>query len=775
MRKSIFAIVAMLFAACATDQTTDVQFADVPETLTVSFEEDSRIQLNESQKTVWTNGDLVSVFYKSNANQKWVFQGETGERTANLKRLDAGKATTSNTRVIVVYPYNVSYDFNAETYNICTQLPATQHYMADSYGLDGNIMVSSGEYNQFCLKSVYGWLKLQITGNGEKVRVINLSGNNAEQVAGEAYIYTNDATMSLAADMLTPSDDHNVGGNLIFDDTIITKLTLNCGEGVTLSQEPTSFYIALPPQTFTDGITVDIKTTDGRMMHKSSNKELVIDRNTIQPMAAFAFECNGGNGIFIPDEALKSYLVNNYDDDCDGEISIEEAEYITMVNCSGKGVADLTGLESCTNIVTLDCSNNNITKIELPNLAQLETVTCNDCPIELMNFNGCTSLQYLNLQDATTNAIIGNKLHINKYNQAKSLTIDVSNTTLEHIFVCRSEILAYLDVSKNTQLKHLEVYVNPNLKSIDVSTLVNLEILDLGDCDLTNLDVSKNLVLTELYVTNNKLSTIDVSKNKQLKVLKCKGNQISNLNVSNNDKLETLILEDNKLSAINVSNNTALTYLNINNNAEISMVDVKTNKALTNLYCNGLAIGELNIVYNTALTKLECNSNPNLTTLTCNNAFDFTTTHISINKGLKIISANGSVLTPSEGDLITVNLGTGVVFSTSSNGSFTIVSASETSTRWYDAKTWCSNYGANWSFPSLNSLKSIYKNKSTINSTLSANGFTTFGTYYWSSTDNNGDEAVDSRYYAYRLNFSDGYSSSGSKNGSSKVRAVLAF
>jgi Leucine-rich repeat (LRR) protein len=340
---------------------------------------------------------------------------------------------------------------------------------------------------------------------------------------------------------------------------------------------------------------------------------------------------------------LKKYLVYNYDYDDNGEISIAEAENITMVNCSGKGVADLTGLESCTNLVTLDCSNNNITKIELPNLAQLETVTCNDCPIELMNFNGCTSLQYLNLQDATTNAIIGNKLHINKYNQAKSLTIDVSNTTLEHIFVCRSEILAYLDVSKNTQLKHLEVYVNPNLKSIDVSTLVNLEILDLGDCDLTNLDVSKNLMLTELYVTNNKLSTIDVSKNKQLKVLKCKGNQISNLNVSNNDKLETLIVEDNKLSAINLRNNTALTYLNINNNVDISMIDVKYNTSLINLYCNGLAIEELNIVNNTALSKLECHSNPNLTTLICNDAFDFTTTHISINKGLDIISANGSV------------------------------------------------------------------------------------------------------------------------------------
>ena len=474
--------------------------------------------------------------------------------------------------------------------------------------------------------------------------------------------------------------------------------------------------------------------------------------------------------IDISDLALKKYLVDNYDYDGNGEISIAEAENISMVNCSGKGVANLIGLESCTNLVTLDCSNNNITKIELPNLAQLETITCNDCPIELMNFNGCTSLQYLNLQDATTNAIIGNKLHINKYNQAKSLTIDVSNTNLEHIFVCRSEILAYLDVSKNTQLKHLEVYVNPNLKSIDVSTLVNLEILDLGDCDLTNLDVSKNLMLTELYVTNNKLSTIDVSQNKQLKVLKCKGNQISNLNVSNNDKLETLILEDNKLSAINVSNNTALAYLNINNNAEISIVDVQYNTSLKELYCNGLAIGELNIVNNTALTKLECHTNKNLTTLTCGNAFANATNRvIAADKSLNILNVNGQKVPYRVGDLIKDGSCWGVVFSISSTTK--IMSVAETSCNWSSAKTWCSNYGSGWYLPSATELSYIYDQTSTINSTLSAHSFTTLGEKeYWSSTEDK---------YNYKEARVFGFLSGGSyfvdKSKSYRVRAVLAF
>ena len=83
-----------------------------------------------------------------------------------------------------------------------------QTYLADSYGLNGNIMISQSEYNQFSLKSVCGWLKLQLTGNGEKISSITLRGNNGEQVAGEVYINAYNATSVLASDMGSlPEDD----------------------------------------------------------------------------------------------------------------------------------------------------------------------------------------------------------------------------------------------------------------------------------------------------------------------------------------------------------------------------------------------------------------------------------------------------------------------------------------------------------------------------------------------------------------------------------------
>ena len=294
-RLLLFAVVATLFAACTQDIVVDVTnptIADnTPETLVVGFEDyETRIQLNEAQKTVWTKGDLVSVFYRSDANQLWQYQGETGARTAELKRVDAGAASRDMDRVVVVYPYNADYYINPSTYNVQASLPAVQTYLEDSYGLDGNIMISSSEYNQFSLKSVCGWLKLQLTGDGEKVKSITLRGNNGEQVAGELYINSADATSILASDSGASDDDSEAGGSLIFEDTILTEVTLDCGEGVELGAEATAFYIALPPQIFEKGLTIEIEDINALKMTKSTDKTIVIERNTIQPMAMFGYE-----------------------------------------------------------------------------------------------------------------------------------------------------------------------------------------------------------------------------------------------------------------------------------------------------------------------------------------------------------------------------------------------------------------------------------------------------------------------------------------------------
>ena len=120
------------------------------------------------------------------------------------------------------------------------------------------------------------------------------------------------------------------------------------------------------------------------------------------------------------------------------------------------------------------------------------------------------------------------------------------------------------------------------------------------------------------------------------------------------------------------------------------------------------------------------------------------------------------------GTLLTIDGAKGVVFDFGDTVT-KIVSVTETRADWYDARTWCSNYGTGWYLPTLNELEMIYNNKSTINSTLSANGYTTLGTgYHWSSAENYHDTA-------YGLNFSSGNSYDDYKNYTHDVRAVLAF
>ena len=390
-----------------------------PETLIVDFEgDDTRIQLNEAQKTVWTKDDQVSVFYRSNANQLWKYTGETGERTAVLKCVDAGNATESMKRVVVVYPYNDNYYINTETYNVQASLPATQHYLADSYGLDGNIMISSAEYNQVTLKNVCGWLKLQLTGEGEVVNSITFKDNNGEQVAGELYINSADATSVLASDMGNIAEDEgenvtgSAGANLSFDDVALTEVTLDCGEGVTLGSEATAFYIALPPQTFEKGFKVEILCADDTKMVKSSSNSLSIERNHIQPMAEFSYTANISPSNQIWYTSSDGNIVTPRYTDVFG------ANITSNTYSNGKGVITFNGdVTSIGDYAFYYCDS--LTSVNIPD----SVTTIGDYA-----FYKCTSLTSVNIPDSVTT--IGD-MAFYKCTSLTSVNIGDSVTTIE--------------------------------------------------------------------------------------------------------------------------------------------------------------------------------------------------------------------------------------------------------------------------------------------------------------------------------------------------------
>lgn len=294
-------LAAILFAACTHDNIEELSSMrdDQPDTLFVGFDvDDTRIQLNENLKSVWTEGDLVSVFYKSDCNDCWAFVGETGDREGELNRVSYGEGSRSSDNVVVVYPYDKNYIISLAANTVELTLPTTQFYAEDSFGVGSSPMIATSEFNKFKLKNVCGWFKFCLTGSGERVTSITLRGNSGEQVAGRILVSADDASSVLAATRPDVSDEE-IGGTLIGDGDVATAVKLLCAEGVELGETATAFYVAVPPQSFAEGITLKVECADGTYMIQSSSSEVVVNRNVIKQMESFAYVAGGGE--FYPD------------------------------------------------------------------------------------------------------------------------------------------------------------------------------------------------------------------------------------------------------------------------------------------------------------------------------------------------------------------------------------------------------------------------------------------------------------------------------------------
>ena len=442
-----FVLAAMAFVACTQNDVEELSAnrADVPETLTVGFEGgDTRIELNEALKTVWTEGDEVSVFYRSYENTRWAFQGETGDRSCELRLVsgEVGAQTMDNS--IIVYPYSDSYAIDADTHAVAALLPAVQSYKEGSYGAEGNIMVAESKFTQFTLKSIVGWLRVELTGNRHIVNSITLCGNDGEPVAGLCYINAADASVALAA-----SD--------VDESLVATEVVLNCGSGVMLGAEAKKFYIALLPQTFEKGLTVEVNYANAEPQTLVYEDSITIRRNHISPIN---IEAQGeaiirtdklfytATALVEPDEAtaFNVAIVSNEWDEATGEGVITFNGELTTIGYEAFAYCDsLTSVtipESVTTIgnnafyhctsltsVTIPESITTIGEAAFRSCDSLTSVTIPDSvtTIGAIAFYYCTSLTSVTIGDSVTTIGEGAFYHCDSLT---SVTIPESVTTI---------------------------------------------------------------------------------------------------------------------------------------------------------------------------------------------------------------------------------------------------------------------------------------------------------------------------------------------------------
>ena len=264
------------------------------------------------------------------------------------------------------------------------------------------------------------------------------------------------------------------------------------------------------------------------------------------------------NATNFPDEKFRSYLNETFGtDDC------VVVECVTYIDCSNRGIKDLTGIELFPNLKTLECSNNQLTELTI-SLPNLRTLNCYGNQMTALDVSGCPKLDCLicgqNLLEALD---VGQNLELTDLRcfDNRLTALDVSkNAKLEYL-MCEENRLTALDVSSNPALVYLVCYTN-QLTTLDVSRNLKLDYFACGDNPLGTLDVSKNTELLELYCEKSGLSTLDISNNTKLMYLGCDSNKLTALDLSNNLDLVYLYCEENQLTELDVSKHMKLQYLN---------------------------------------------------------------------------------------------------------------------------------------------------------------------------------------------------------------------
>lgn len=170
---------------------------------------------------------------------------------------------------------------------ILIALPGEQKYVAGSY--DPASFISAGawaEGTSFTMNSLFGLLRLQFTGSAS-IRKIEIADNTpASKLWGTG-------SVSVSGD--------TIGDVTIFNhDVTRNRLVLEIDGGVTLSDEPASFYLTAPDGAFAKGYTLTLYDDAGQLINTVRNDEdCTVRRGCITVISAINPEpvmFSGGRG-----------------------------------------------------------------------------------------------------------------------------------------------------------------------------------------------------------------------------------------------------------------------------------------------------------------------------------------------------------------------------------------------------------------------------------------------------------------------------------------------
>ena len=555
----------------------------------------TRTVLGTDGSTVtWQTNDQIGIGYKTARYQK-TYPFKTPTTGSDVRFW--GKADDQPNPYFMMYPYQENAKIAVKSNTQAEyqyDFPKNQKAVAGSFDPKANVSVGiiPQRGKPFIAYNVGGLLRFTIKGTSD-VKQVKLLAVGQENLAGtinSTITFANDGKISAAQNKFTAASP-------------VVNLTAESGR----LEENKSYYIALPEQKLSQGLTLVFIMQDGKAILKKVKQEINIQRAKVYDLGEMTLDTSKAKAFILKNQGLIEAVgakVSGLTRTADGHLDIYAADNLEKI-LSFKGVLPIANNDKLTsldelqyyrNVTGLELNNNkNLAgKIDLSKYPQItERVIIQNSPL-------VTEINVKGLDKIT-------ELSANYMDGLKKLTLE-GNSKLQKLSAHHSKAIENIDASNLPSLINLDTYYSSNIKTINTTNSPNLNDFNgLSNGSLQSfIGLSDNSKLQRFWASGSKIESYDFSKMTNLRNVNLASaavKEIKGLSAAGAN-LQELQLSNTHVGSLDVSNNPNLTKLDLYNVKEMTALDVTHNPNLTYLRTTFLPLTTLDLSNNTKLVEL---------------------------------------------------------------------------------------------------------------------------------------------------------------------------
>ena len=555
----------------------------------------TRTVLGSDGSTVtWQTNDQIGIgYYSAPGNKSLPFK--TSSTGSNV--IFWGQAADQQNPYFMMYPYQEDAKIlqkNNVTAEYQYTFPKNQQAVAGTFDPKANVSVGiiPQRGKPFIAYNVGGLLRFIIKGtsNVKQVKLLSIGQENLAGNLKSTITFANDGKISAAKNEFTTASP-------------VVNLIAESGS----LEENKAYYIALPEQKLSQGLTLVFIMQDGKAILKKVKQEINIQRAKVYDLGEMTLDATKAKAFILKNQGLIEAVgakVSGLITTADGHMDIYAADNLEKI-LSFKGTLEIKNNDKLTSIdelqyyrnvngLNLQDNKNLAGELDFNKYPQLtNTILVSNSPlVTKIDVTGLDKLRgfYSHHMDGLKEAVVKD------------------NTNLSELSLYDNKVIKNIDASNLPSLKTLRAYSNPEVLSINTTNVPNLNELNIGNNPkMTNLIGWKdNLEIKKFIANKTNIESYDFSKQTKLEEINFVGaavKEIKGLSASGAN-LRTLSLANSHVNSLDISNNPNLTTIDLYAVKELTALDVTHNPNLTSLRVPMTSISTLDVSNNTKLTYL---------------------------------------------------------------------------------------------------------------------------------------------------------------------------